>query len=79
MSVRGEIKEQLVEGLEGADFPIDNPEDLLDAFPEGPETTCKSGDVEIQAADAGDLLTEDDFPFESGEEVAKTILDKAGL
>ncbi len=79
MSVREDIKGQLVGGLEGAEFPIDNPEDLLNAFPEGPETTCKSGDVEIQAGDAGDLLTEDDFPFESGEEVAETILDKAGL
>ncbi len=58
---------------------IAGPEVPLNAFPEGPETTCKSSDVEIQAADTGDLLTEDDFPFESGKKVAETILDKAGL
>ncbi len=79
MSVREDIHSQLVGGLKGADFPIDDPEALLNSFPDGPETTCKSGDVEVVAADAGDLLSGDDFPFESAEEVADTIVDRAGL
>lgn len=79
MTIKKEIHEQIVGALDGASFPITSPEDLFDALPEGPETTCKSGDLEIKAADAGKLLTTDDFPFQSAKDVADTIVRKAGL
>ncbi|SJZ83894.1 MTH865 family protein [Selenihalanaerobacter shriftii] len=79
MSIREEIKNQIVGALEGAEFPIETPEALLGAFPQGSDTTCKAGEVEMTAGEAGELLTGDDFPFISAENVADTILDKAGL
>jgi len=79
MSVKEEIKSQIVGALKGAEFPIETPEALLGAFPQGADTTCKAGDVEMTAGEAGELLTGDDFPFASAEDVADTILDKAGL
>lgn len=79
MSVKEEIKGQIVGALEGAEFPIKTPEALLGAFPEGADTTCKAGDVEMTAGEAGELLIGDDFPFESAEDVADTILEKAGM
>lgn len=79
MSVKEDIRSQIVGALAGADFPIKTPEDLFAALPDGPDTTCKSGDVELKASDAGQVLTADDFPFNSAEEVADTIVNKAGL
>lgn len=77
MSVKQEIRGQIVGALEGADFPIATPESLLAAFPNGAETTCKAGDVEVTAGEAGQLLTADDFPFRSAEEVADAIVNRA--
>ncbi|MCL7412065.1 MAG: hypothetical protein M8353_00395 [ANME-2 cluster archaeon] len=43
MSVQDEIHAQIVGGLAGGKFPIKTPEQLLAAFPDGANTTCKSG------------------------------------
>jgi hypothetical protein len=79
MDVKTEIKSQIVGALAGAEFPIETPEALLAAFPDGAQTTCKAGDVEMTAGQAGELLTADDFPFESAKQVADVILEKAGM
>ncbi|MBE0524740.1 MAG: MTH865 family protein [Methanosarcinales archaeon] len=79
MSVRDEIHAQIVGGLAGAKFPINTPEQLLAAFPDGANTTCKAGDLEVTAGDAGKLLTTGDFPFKSAKQVADTIVERAGL
>jgi hypothetical protein len=79
MSVKEEIKSQIIGALAGAKFPINTPDELFNALPDGPDTVCKSGDVVLKASDAGEVLTGDDFPFNSAEEVGTTIVDKAGL
>jgi hypothetical protein len=79
MDVKTEIKSQIVGALAGAEFPIETPEALMAAFPDGAQTTCKAGDVEMTADQAGELLTADDFPFESAKQVADVILEKAGM
>ncbi len=79
MSVREAIKAQIIEALRGATFPIQTPEELLAAFPQGAETTCQVGDIRMTAGEAGKLLKPGDFPFKSAEEVAEIIVDRAGL
>ncbi len=79
MIVRDDIHSQIVAGLKGAKFPINTPEALLVAFPAGAATTCKSGDLEVTAGEAGKLLTAEDFPFKDAKQVADTIVDRAGL
>ena len=79
MSAKDEIRTQIVGALSEAEFPISSPEALLAAFPNGADTTCKAGDVEMTAGDAGKLLTSEDFPFRSAEHVADTILSRAGM
>ncbi|AXV37883.1 MAG: hypothetical protein CIT01_06580 [Methanobacterium sp. BRmetb2] len=79
MGVKEEIHAQIVGALAGVNFPIETPEALLAAFPDGAETTCKAGDVELKAGDAGKVLTPDDFPFKSAKDVADTIVERAGL
>ncbi len=69
MGVKEDIRNQIIGALKGADFPINTPEELFAALPEGQNTTCKSGDAELKALDAGQVLTADEFPFKSTEEV----------
>lgn len=79
MAVRDEIKSQIVGALQGAQFPIGSPQALISAFPQGADTKCKAGDVEMTAGQAGKLLQPTDFPFKSADHVAETILSRAGL
>lgn len=79
MSIKDEIRAQITGALEGAEFPIKNPEELLAAMPAGAATKCKAGDVELTAGDAGKVLKASDFPFKSAKEVAEVIVKRAGL
>jgi hypothetical protein len=79
MNVKEVIHGQIVAGLAGAKFPIETPGDLIAAFPAGASTTCKAGDLEVTAGEAGKLLTTADFPFRSAKAVADTIVERAGL
>jgi len=78
-SVREQIHAQISGALANATFPIESPEDLIRAFPNGADTTCQVGDLKVTAGEAGKLLTASDFPFGSAKEVADTIVDRAGL
>lgn len=77
--VREIIKRQIISALAKAQFPIDTPQKLLAAFPQGAETTCVAGDLKVTAGEAGKLLVTSDFPFKSAEDVAETIVERAGL
>ncbi|HIH85498.1 MTH865 family protein [Methanoculleus sp.] len=79
MNVKEEIRAQIIGALAGAKFPIGTPEELLAAFPDGAKTRCKAGDVEMTAGEAGSLLKSEDFPFKTPEQVADTILSRAGM
>ncbi|MCX9013347.1 MAG: MTH865 family protein [Candidatus Methanoperedens sp.] len=79
MSIRDEIHAQIVGGLAGAKFPVKTPEQLLSAFPDGANTTCKAGGIEVTAGEAGKLLKASDFPFKSAKQVADVIVERAGL
>ncbi|MDY0385720.1 MAG: MTH865 family protein [Methanolobus sp.] len=79
MNVKEEIHSQIVGALANATFPINTPEDLLAAFPAGADTTCQAGDFKATAGEAGTMLTEADFPFESAKKVADVIVERAGL
>ncbi|MDH7594348.1 MAG: MTH865 family protein [Methanomicrobiales archaeon] len=79
LSVREQIHAQISGALAGAKFPIKSPKDLIAAFPNGADTTCRVGDLKMTAGEAGKLLKASDFPFKSAKEVADTIVDRAGL
>jgi hypothetical protein len=79
MSVKEEIRKQIIGALAKANFPISTPQALLAAFPQGAATKCQAGDIAMTAGEAGKLLKAEDFPFRSAEQVADTILGRAGL
>lgn len=79
MSRRDSIKNQIINHLKDASFPINTPETLLGAFPNGADTKCIHEDFEVTAGQAGTLLTTKNFPFISAEEVGETIVNLAQL
>ncbi|MCQ1534214.1 hypothetical protein FTO70_00575 [Methanosarcina sp. KYL-1] len=79
MDVREEVYEQILAILKDAKFPINSLEELIAALPEGLDTTCRIGDVEVTAAEAKSLITEKDFPFKNAKHVAELMVERAGL
>ncbi len=79
LEVRKELQGEIVAALQGAKFPIETSEDLLKAFPQGPGTTCQAGGIKLTAAEASRILKKGDFPFKSADQVANTIIKRAGL
>ncbi len=79
MNVKEEVYEQILEILKDAKFPINTMEELIAALPEGLDTTCRIGDVEVTAKEAENLITEKDFPFKDAKHVADTMVERAGL
>jgi hypothetical protein len=47
MSIKDEIHAQIEGALKNAKFPINTPQELLAAMPQGAATKCKAGDVEL--------------------------------
>jgi hypothetical protein len=78
MTVKEEIRSQIIGALSGAKFPIYAPEELLNTLPAGVDACYKSV-VEVTAKEAGYLLKYEDFPFISAEQAADTIVERAGL
>jgi len=79
MNVREEVHEQILEILKDAKFPINTMEELIATLPEGLDTTCRIGDVEVTAAEARSLITEKDFPFKDAKHIADLMVERAGL
>jgi hypothetical protein len=78
VSVKEEIRSQIIGALAGAKFPIHTPEELLNTVPAGVDA-CYKAVVEVTAKEAGYLLKYEDFPFSSAEQAADTIVERAGL
>ena len=77
MTIREEIRSQIIGALSGAKFPITTLQELLNAMPAGPHA-CYKAVVEVTAEEAGYLQYED-YPFISAEQAADTIVERAGL
>lgn len=75
MANRDELRDQLVEAFEGANYPVSNPMDLVPALPNGPATTFESGDVSFTAMELNQKGGGGDFPYDEVDSLATDILD----
>jgi hypothetical protein len=74
--VRAELREQFMDAFGGADYPVENQMDLVPALPDGPATKFEAGDVSLTAMEmAAKLGSEQEFPYDSAEELVDDILD----
>lgn len=73
---KDDLREQLTEAFEGADYPVNSPMDLVPALPEGPETEFSSGDFSMTAMELNTQAGgQQDFPYESVDELVEDILE----
>lgn len=71
-----ELRAQLAEAFEGADFPVDSQMDLVPALPEGPSTRFEAGDVSFTAMElAAKLGGQQEFPYDDVESLVEDVMD----
>ena len=73
---RDELRQQMMDAFEGADYPINSPMDLVPALPQGPGTTFESGDFSMTAMELNTKLGGGDFPYESAEAFVDDVMDQ---
>lgn len=74
--VEDDIRSQLTDTLEGADYPVSSPMDLLPALPEGPGTKFEAGDVSFTAMELSTKLgAEQDFPYDDVEGLVDDVIE----
>ena len=76
MADKEELRQQMIEAFEGADYPISSPMDLVPALPNGPSTTFESGTFSMTAMELNTKLSGGDFPYESAEAFVDDIVDE---
>jgi len=65
MADEAEIRAQMTEAFEGAEYPISSPMDLVPALPNGPGTKFESGDFSMTAMELNTKLSGGEFPYDS--------------
>jgi hypothetical protein len=76
MADEAEIREQMIEAFEGADYPISSPMDLVPALPNGPSTSFESGDFSMTAMELNTKLGGGDFPYDSAEAFVDDLIEQ---
>ncbi|MFA9427592.1 MTH865 family protein [Natronorubrum sp. A-ect3] len=70
-----EIREQMIDAFEGADYPISSPMDLVPALPNGPGTKFESGDFSVTAMELNTKTSGGDFPYDDPEAFVDDIIE----
>lgn len=74
--VEAELREQLREAFESADYPVDNQMELVPALPNGPTTRFEADGVSFTAMELATKLSgHQDFPYESVDELVDDVID----
>ncbi len=77
MADREELREQMIEAFEGADYPISSPMDLVPALPQGPSTRFESDDFSMTAMELNTKLGGgSEFPYDDVESFVDDVLDE---
>ena len=60
-----QLRGQMTEAFEDAEYPVSTPMDLVPALPDGPGTTFESGGFSMTVMELNAELSGGDFPYES--------------
>lgn len=74
MADEAELRQQLIDAFENADYPVSSPMDLVPALPDGPGTKFESGDFSMTAMELNTKTTGGDFPYEDVESLVDDLL-----
>ncbi len=73
---RADLRGQMVEAFEGADYPINSPMDLVPALPNGPSTRFEAGDFSMTAMELNTKLGSGNFPYEDVDAFVDDIFEQ---
>ena len=73
-----DLRRQMIDAFEGADYPINSPMDLVPALPNGPGTTFESGEFSMTAMELNTKLPGGEFPYDSAEVFVDDIMEQLG-
>ncbi|MDF9745921.1 MTH865 family protein [Natrinema salsiterrestre] len=76
MTDEAELRAQLIDAFEGADYPVSGPMELIPALPDGPSTTFESGDFSMTAMELNTKTSGGDFPYEDVESLVGDLLEE---
>ncbi|WP_222918342.1 MTH865 family protein [Natrinema sp. SYSU A 869] len=74
MADEAELRAQLIDAFEGADYPVSSPMDLVPALPNGPGTKFESGDFSMTAMELSTKTSGGDFPYDDVESLVDDLL-----
>ncbi len=75
MADADEIRDQMIEAFEGAEYPVSSPMDLVPALPDGPGTKFESGEFSMTAMELNTKTSGGDFPYDDVEPLVDDIID----
>ena len=73
---RDELRQQMMDAFEGADYPINSPMDLVPALPNGPGTTSGRAEFSTAAVEPNTKLGGGDFPYDSAEAFVDDVMSQ---
>ena len=73
---KDDLRQQMIDAFEGADYPISSPMDLVPALPQGPGTKFESGDFSMTAMELNTKLGGGEFPYESPETFVDDVMNQ---
>ena len=73
---KDDLRQQMIDAFEGADYPISSPMDLVPALPSGPGTRFESGDFSMTAMELNTKLGGGDFPYDSPEAFVDDVMEQ---
>jgi hypothetical protein len=73
---KDDLRQQMIDAFEGADYPINSPMDLVPALPNGPGTKFESGDFSMTAMELNTKLSGGEFPYDSVEDFVNDMMQQ---
>ena len=73
---KDDLRQQMTEAFEGADYPISSPMDLVPALPNGPGTKFESGDFSMTAMELNTKLGGGEFPYDSVDGFVDDVMEQ---
>ena len=73
---KDDLRQQMIEAFEGANYPINSPMDLVPALPQGPGTKFESGDFSMTAMELNTKLDGGDFPYDSVDAFVDDVMEQ---
>ncbi|MFC6765326.1 MTH865 family protein [Natrinema soli] len=74
MADEAELREQLTDAFENADYPVSGPMELVPALPDGPGTRFQSGDFSMSAMELNAKTDGGEFPYEDVDSLVDDLI-----